>query len=302
MRPLQAPSGYAADDPPGKQRINRGARKLTVGVLRPAIVLYDESHPLGDAIGDLQTYDLGRSPEILLIMGTSLKVSGLKQLVKSFARNIHDNPNPKHKGLVVFVNATKPGKEWDGIIDVHIQGESDRWVERVEEEWRRVKAADWEVQTTLDGPMLASGTEIEKVTQGKPSGMTKGKGKGRPKSKCESNSSENQSQQNSSPVDWQLTTFQQKARRIKLSSLLVNYRHLGLLCRPRSGRAQMLSTPGKCLARHPDTPRTRTIRTSFSLPPHRRPALLRPCRLQNDKPTCTLLSSHPAQPRRLERL
>jgi NAD-dependent histone deacetylase SIR2 len=127
--------------------VSRSARALPIGTLRPSIVLYDEPHPLGDDIGALQSYDLSRQPDLLLIMGTSLKVHGLKRLVKDFAKVVH----AKKGGMVVFVNATPPSKEWEGVIDFHIQGETDRWVERVEEEWRKIRPGDWEVQTLLDG-------------------------------------------------------------------------------------------------------------------------------------------------------
>jgi NAD-dependent histone deacetylase SIR2 len=133
-------------------RVARSARALPVGKLRPAIVLYDEPHPLGDQIGDLQLYDMSRKPDVLLIMGTSLKVHGLRRSVKEFAKAVHAN-----KGLVVFVNATAPSKEWEGIIDVHVHGETDRWVDKVEEEWRRVRPGDWETQTLLDGGIVAVG-------------------------------------------------------------------------------------------------------------------------------------------------
>lgn len=135
----------------GESRINRSARATSVGTLRPSIVLYDEPHPLGDDIGQLTAYDVSRRPDMLLIMGTSLKVHGLKRLVKDFAKAVHGG---KKRGLVVFVNATPPSKEWEGIIDVHIEGETDKWVEKVEEEWKRVKPGDWEVQTTLDSEVV----------------------------------------------------------------------------------------------------------------------------------------------------
>lgn len=158
--------------PSGDERVKRGSRALAVGTLRPAIVLYDEPHPLGDQIGELQSHDLKKGPDVLLIMGTSLKVHGLKNLVKSFAKRIHEHENPKRRGIVVFVNQTKPGKEWEGVIDVHVQGETDKWVERVEEVWRRVKPGDWEVQTTLDGPVRAQ------VEVGSKAKTTPKKGKG----------------------------------------------------------------------------------------------------------------------------
>lgn len=147
-----------------ESRINRSARATSVGRLRPSIVLYDEPHPLGDDIGQLAAYDVSRRPDLLLIMGTSLKVHGLKRLVKDFAKVVHGG---KKRGLVVFVNATPPSKEWEGIIDVYIEGETDKWVEKVEEEWRRVKPGDWEVQTTLDSEVVSV------VKTAKPKGKAK---------------------------------------------------------------------------------------------------------------------------------
>lgn len=133
----------------GESRIARSARATPIGSLRPSIVLYDEPHPLGDEIGQLQTYDMRRGPDVLLIMGTSLKVHGLKRLVKDFARVVHEK-----KGVVVFVNATAPSKEWEGVIDYHIEGQTDAWVERFEEDWRKICPRDWEKQTNLDGNVV----------------------------------------------------------------------------------------------------------------------------------------------------
>lgn len=99
---------------------------------------------------------------MLIIMGTSLKVHGLKKLVKEFAKAVNTSTSPssfpskKPKkgnlvGKVVFVNKTAPGAEWADVIDYHVGGETDRWVEKVIEDWKRMRPADWEVQKTLDG-------------------------------------------------------------------------------------------------------------------------------------------------------
>ena len=142
----------------------RSARAIKVGTLRPAIVLYDEPHPLGDDIGCIQTSDIARKPDMLIIMGTSLKVHGFKKLVKDFARAVHESappptlppgPSPLKKsakslaGKVVFINKTAPGSEWDGIIDYHVAGETDRWVEKVVEDWKKARPQDWEIQKSL---------------------------------------------------------------------------------------------------------------------------------------------------------
>lgn len=144
---------------PAEARLARSARPLKVGTLRPAIVLYDEVHPLGDDIGFIQTQDIVRKPDMLIVMGTSLKVHGLKKLVKDFAKAVHTSKTPttgtprsakNWQGKVVFVNKTPPGNEWEGVIDYHVSGETDRWVEKVVEDWKKMRPSDWEVQQTLD--------------------------------------------------------------------------------------------------------------------------------------------------------
>jgi NAD+-dependent protein deacetylase SIR2 len=125
----------------------------------------------------IQTADLTRKPDLLIIMGTSLKVHGLKKLVKEFAKSVHASAPPEHslatspkvttsknsmKGKVIFINKTPPSSEWNGIIDYHVEGETDAWVARVLEDWKRMRPHDWEVQTTLDGPER-EGFKVSKV-------------------------------------------------------------------------------------------------------------------------------------------
>ncbi|KAJ1305455.1 hypothetical protein OPQ81_000465 [Rhizoctonia solani] len=141
-------------------RTARAARALKCGTLRPAIVLYDEPHPLGDHIGAVQTSDLGKKPDLLIVMGTSLKVHGLRLLVKSFAKAVHSSrPSPSTMSTtsqsflnnVLFVNRTPPPPgEWTSVIDYHIQGDADAWVAHVLGEWRKSRPGDWEVQMRLD--------------------------------------------------------------------------------------------------------------------------------------------------------
>lgn len=123
---------------------------------------------------------------MLIIMGTSLKVHGLKKLVKDFAKAVHSHSSaaststakPKRwTGKVIFVNKTAPGGEWSDIIDYHVSGETDAWVSKVEEDWRKMRPADWEIQTTLDGDvsMLSPFKVVKDVRTVL---CAKGKGKG----------------------------------------------------------------------------------------------------------------------------
>ena len=103
---------------------------------------------MADEIGGLQTKDIGRRPDLLIVMGTSLKVHGLKKLVKDFATAVHNPEKPQHK--VVFVNKTPPPAEWSGVFDFWVQGDTDAWVEMVLSDWKKMRPADWEVQQTLE--------------------------------------------------------------------------------------------------------------------------------------------------------
>ena len=157
---------------PAEARVARSARPLKIGTLRPCIVLYDEPHPLGEEIGAIETADLAKQPDMLIVMGTSLKVHGLKKLVKEFARVVHEHKSGL--GKVVFVNKTPPASEWSGVIDYHVAGETDAWAIKVIEDWKKVRPQDWEVQMTLhpDPTMDQGGFKVVKQPVGKSKGSS----------------------------------------------------------------------------------------------------------------------------------
>lgn len=115
-----------------------GKRGLAVGELRPNIVLYGEDHPQNALLVPLIAFDQSSSPDVLVIMGTSLKVHGLQKVVRDFAKVVHAQKN----GRVVFVNRTRPSEsQWEGIIDDYIAMDCDDWIadlrNRREDLWLR---------------------------------------------------------------------------------------------------------------------------------------------------------------------
>ncbi|POR31687.1 NAD-dependent histone deacetylase HST3 [Tolypocladium paradoxum] len=105
-------------------REEKGKRALGVGKLRPDIVLYGEEHPNSHLISPIVTHDLALYPDMLLILGTSLRVHGLKVMVREFAKAVHSK-----SGKVVFVNFTKPPESsWGDVIDYWVQWDCDAWV------------------------------------------------------------------------------------------------------------------------------------------------------------------------------
>lgn len=110
-------------------RLERGKRALGIGKLRPDIVLYGEEHPNAHLISPIITNDLALYPDMLLILGTSLRVHGLKIMVREFAKAVHSKG-----GKVVFVNFTKPSESsWGEIIDYWVQWDCDAWVDDLQE-------------------------------------------------------------------------------------------------------------------------------------------------------------------------
>ena len=74
------------------------------------------------------------------------------------------------------MNKTAPASEWEGIIDYHVEGETDEWVTRVLDDWKKLRPSDWEIQTKL----IATGNEnggpfkVTKGTAGEKSKVSKG--------------------------------------------------------------------------------------------------------------------------------
>ena len=110
-----------------QDRQDRGKRGTKIGTLRPNIILYGEEHLSADFLGSIITHDLTLSPDVLLILGTSLHVHGLKTLVREFAKSVHARPD--RKGNVIFVNLSKPSESvWKDVFDYWVSMDCDAWV------------------------------------------------------------------------------------------------------------------------------------------------------------------------------
>lgn len=111
-------------------RQERGKRALGVGKLRPDIVLYGEEHPDSQQISTIIQHDISLAPDMLIVMGTSLKVHGLKTVVREFAKTVHNRKD----GKVIFVNYSKPAESvWADTFDFWVQMDCDAWIEDLKE-------------------------------------------------------------------------------------------------------------------------------------------------------------------------
>lgn len=97
-------------------------------------MLYGEEHPEGESIGKSVSRDL-KGVDMLLVCGTSLSVPGVKRVVKEMAKSAKSKGKGKGKQgqdvKTVFVNDEPPskGSEWDGIFDIWVQGDVQKFVE-----------------------------------------------------------------------------------------------------------------------------------------------------------------------------
>ncbi|ORY01868.1 DHS-like NAD/FAD-binding domain-containing protein [Basidiobolus meristosporus CBS 931.73] len=140
-----------------------GKRSKATGFLRPSIVLYNEHHPQGDHIGQLSAFDIRRNPDLLIIMGTSLKVSGIKKLVKEMAGRVHESKI----GKVIYINRVPPtASEWGNIIDYHLMGDVDSAIDLLESDLKLAldDIAPPKVESPIVSIPVLSPTGAEKIS------------------------------------------------------------------------------------------------------------------------------------------
>nr|VWO94420.1 NAD-dependent histone deacetylase SIR2 [Ganoderma boninense] len=154
-----------------------GKRSHSIGKLRPSVVLYNEDHKDGDAIGSVVQKDLAGcfrgmghgGADLLLVVGTSLRVSGTKRIVRAFSKAIRaqhapmntrldaheDNTVLSAQGLAtqtpsrrstarldeppirtIYLNREfpVPTREWEGVFDVWVSGDAQAFAKMVHEE------------------------------------------------------------------------------------------------------------------------------------------------------------------------
>ena len=118
-----------------------GLRRRSIGILRPNIVLYNEPHPRGDWVASIFEADLKRKPDLLLIIGTSLRIPGCKQFIKRASKSVR-----VRKGKVIFINNLPPTspKEWIDVFDAHLMGDCNDIVQKISElmsmkKWNPIK-------------------------------------------------------------------------------------------------------------------------------------------------------------------
>jgi NAD-dependent histone deacetylase SIR2 len=100
-------------------RTTTGQRSHGVGKLRPRIVLYNEHNPDEEAIASVMNSDIRSRPDAVIVVGTSLKIPGVRRLVKSLCKVVRSRRN----GVAMWINNEPPvGKEFEDCWDLIVKG------------------------------------------------------------------------------------------------------------------------------------------------------------------------------------
>ena len=158
-----------------KVRQMSGKRSRGVGKLRPSVVLYNEDHKDGEHVGEVVRKDLtGSSPraDLLLVVGTSLRVPGTKRIVREFSKAVRlratkasaNSNNPTTEGDLQIPNPSSrrvpvtndegpitsvylnldfpvPTRDWEGVFDVWLKGDAQSFAMAIEAELEKADAA-----------------------------------------------------------------------------------------------------------------------------------------------------------------
>lgn len=101
-----------------------GKRSHGVGKLRPRMVLYDESNPDEEAIGSCTKADLRRRPDCIIVVGTTLKIPGVKRIVQETCKIVRNHRD----GMAVWINndSDPPSTHITDSWDIMVRGTADQ--------------------------------------------------------------------------------------------------------------------------------------------------------------------------------
>lgn len=101
-----------------------GKRSHGIGRLRPRMVLYNEHNPDDEAIGAVTREDLRKRPDAVIVVGTTLKVPGVRRIVREMCKSVKD----RRGGVAIWINNDPEpvGKEFEDCWDIVVRGGCDK--------------------------------------------------------------------------------------------------------------------------------------------------------------------------------
>ncbi|KAI9711616.1 MAG: hypothetical protein M1812_007139 [Candelaria pacifica] len=98
-----------------------GKRSHGIGRLRPRMVLYNEHNPDDEAIGAVTTADLRSRPDAIIVVGTSLKIPGVRRIVREMCGVVRG----RRDGVAIWINNDPEplGREFENCWDLVVRGD-----------------------------------------------------------------------------------------------------------------------------------------------------------------------------------
>jgi NAD-dependent histone deacetylase SIR2 len=82
------------------KRQQQGKREYGIGYLRLRIVLHNETSPDAEAIGAVSVVVLRSRPDAVIVVGTSLKIIGVRSIVREMCRTVSGHRD----GIAIWIN------------------------------------------------------------------------------------------------------------------------------------------------------------------------------------------------------
>lgn len=109
-------------------RLVQEKRPQGIGRLRPQIVLYGENNLDKDVIGEISAKDLKAPVDAVIVVGTDLKIPGMKWLAREFCRKARS----RAKGVTIWISKEPPSSRLQHLFDFIVLGDCDEVVSYLE--------------------------------------------------------------------------------------------------------------------------------------------------------------------------
>ncbi|KAI1817792.1 DHS-like NAD/FAD-binding domain-containing protein [Poronia punctata] len=119
----QAPLCKGCEETDNVRTSHAGKRSHGIGRLRPRMVLYNEYNPDEEAIANVFRADLRARPDAVVVVGTSMKIPGVRNMVKDMCKVTRE----RRDGITAWINLDPEpsGADLKNCWDLVVRGKSD---------------------------------------------------------------------------------------------------------------------------------------------------------------------------------
>ncbi|KAL7627994.1 hypothetical protein AAE478_002190 [Parahypoxylon ruwenzoriense] len=119
----EAPLCKGCEETDNVRTSHAGKRSHGIGRLRPRMVLYNEYNPDEESIANVVRADIRARPDAVIVVGTSLKIPGVRNMVKDMCRVTRDRKD----GVTAWINLDPEptGADLKNCWDLVVRGKCD---------------------------------------------------------------------------------------------------------------------------------------------------------------------------------